>query len=515
MMIRCAHLGFAFDPSLPLFSDASFHLDRGWTGVVGANGAGKTTLLRLIAGELTPDSGTVQVLPSDSRIAYCPQRVDALTSDIEEFAWCWDSESMALKSRLGLDESQLERWPSLSPGERKRWQVAAALAAEPTLLVLDEPTNHLDRDSRQLLVDRLLTFTGIGVVVSHDRELLDTLTSRTLRIHGARIEVETGSYSTARDAWEQERQRKGFAYEQLHKEERSARRVLATKRQNRAQLDGSYHVGSTQGRRDPDSTSMQAKGRKRHASAKLGRQVGVARGVVERVHEQRRAMRFDKEVGRAIQLLPAATSPPILASLPAGTLSVAEKTLFDHPQLDVPRGGRIWISGPNGVGKSTLITALLCACPRRDSLLVVPQHIAPRCAQEWLHRVQQLPPDERGKRMQIIAALGVDPARLLHSKTPSPGEARKLAIADGLARQVAGLVLDEPTNHMDLASKERLEEAIAAYSGVVILVSHDRLFARACAKVEWACNRQGLRIVSLDGEESFGHPATQTTPSSS
>ncbi|HUA33919.1 MAG TPA: ATP-binding cassette domain-containing protein, partial [Candidatus Binataceae bacterium] len=177
MSIRFDRLDFSYVDSVSIISGASFQLGAGWTGVVGPNGAGKSTLLKLICGELEPSGGGVHLDPRGARIELCPQTVETLTPAISAFAAATDGVSQRIQGELALDRGDLARWPTLSPGERKRWQVGAALASEPAILMLDEPTDHLDREARELLMNGLRRFRGIGIVVSHDRTLLDELTS--------------------------------------------------------------------------------------------------------------------------------------------------------------------------------------------------------------------------------------------------------------------------------------------------------------------------------------------------
>jgi ATPase subunit of ABC transporter with duplicated ATPase domains len=180
---RIVDVSFSHDGALPLFERVSLHLTPGWYGLVGENGAGKTTLLRLLTGELEPDTGSVRWQPASPRIVVCAQDVEVPPEGAVELAEGTSAESAVWRGRLGLRGGELERWETLSPGERKRWQVGAALATGPDVLLLDEPSNHLDAEAREMLCAALREFPGLGVVVSHQRELLEELTSATLRVH--------------------------------------------------------------------------------------------------------------------------------------------------------------------------------------------------------------------------------------------------------------------------------------------------------------------------------------------
>ncbi|HSN15013.1 MAG TPA: ATP-binding cassette domain-containing protein, partial [Anaeromyxobacteraceae bacterium] len=187
--IRLERLTFAYADAAPILEDAQLTLDDGWTGLVGENGAGKSTLLALVARALAPTSGALRVEPGGARVVLCPQRVDEPGQDAAHLAGRDDGEARRLRHALRLDPADLARWATCSPGERKRWQLGAALAACPDVLLLDEPTNHADGDARALLLDALRRFRGLGVVVSHDRALLDALTTRTLRLHRGRAHL--------------------------------------------------------------------------------------------------------------------------------------------------------------------------------------------------------------------------------------------------------------------------------------------------------------------------------------
>ncbi len=153
--VTLSSVSFAYSDAVALISEASLQLGAGWTGVVGANGAGKTTLLRLIVGELAPEQGGIALHPAGLGARLCPQRVGERSAEIDRFAVDDGAVSRRIRGQLELRAPELERWGSLSPGERKRWQIGAVLAAEPGVLLLDEPTNHLDAAARGLLLDAL------------------------------------------------------------------------------------------------------------------------------------------------------------------------------------------------------------------------------------------------------------------------------------------------------------------------------------------------------------------------
>lgn len=484
--VHLAHVSFRYSSAVDVLDDVSVHIGDGWTGVVGANGAGKSTLLSLIAGSLTPSAGIVTLDPADAIVIRCPQEVDEPTSDIMEFAASYDGLARKWMGRLALVPDTLDRWTTLSPGERKRWQIGAALARRPDILLLDEPTNHLDPGARDLVTTTLERFGGTGLVISHDRGFLDNLTSRTLRLVNRDAELWSAPYSTARREWVSAQQRLGEQHERAKRRERGLRRRLADERRDSAERSARFR--RTMRHADPsdhDATSLAAKGRHAGGESAGSQRRSGTRAELERATEDRQAMAPAGTVGGDIFFDYEPAPKPRLLTY-TGPLTAGNETIAPHIDVVVERTDRIRLIGPNGAGKSTLLDRLASSSRLPDDkLLHLPQELTREEGARLLTRLDDLSKERRGRVLAVVAALGVDPEDLLASRRPSPGEGRKLALALGLGTNTWCLLLDEPTNHLDVEAVERVENALDGYPGALVVVTHDATFATATTTTRW------------------------------
>lgn len=486
----------------PILNNVTIAFPQGWTGLLGDNGCGKSTLAKIACGLIAPDSGTVS---SGLFAAYCPQEADEAPAVLTDFALDFGREARSLRERLNLTDDMPWRWEGLSFGERKKLQIVCALWQRPDVLAVDEPTNHLDREAR-IQLERLLTrFSGVGILVSHDRELLDALADRCASFeasgpHGeTRIVVRPGGYSAAHA--QAERKRMTVMDERKRAKDNLAR--LAAEREKRFREASQADARRSKRGLNPKDKSAKAKidlaivsgqdGARGKLLRQMDRRVASAQA---RVHAAYAPKRYDGSLFLETQPSPRKT----VLHIPAGCIPCGSGTL-ELPELFVGNTEHIGIMGPNGAGKTTLLDHIRELLAREDdqgdrrlSVLDIPQEPSPEQRERVLENVRRLSPIDRGRVLSCVAQLNSDPDRILEGAATSPGELRKLMIARGLLDAPALIIMDEPTNHLDLHSVEALERALAQFAGALLLVSHDRAFLQACTDVTWRIDGGALMV---------------------
>ena len=442
-----------------LFRDLDIHIaPRDRLALIGRNGAGKTTLLRLIGGQIEADKGKRSIQPGTKIVILEQDPFFTGFDTLMDFALSGKDapprhEVEAIAGQLGIDMSR--KADSASGGERRRAALARALASDPDLLLLDEPTNHLDLAAIDWLESWLNRYTGAFVVISHDRTFLERLTKATLWLDRGglrRKEIGFGGY----EAW----------MEQVYAEEARAADKLDAK------------------------LKIEAHWLERGVTARRKRNQGRLEKLWE-MRAQRAAMLSPQGAAKMKLVVDEVKTKAVIVADKVNK-KFGERTIIKDFSLRIQRGDRIGLVGANGSGKTTLLKLLTgelepdsgtvtlaktlhgVMIDQQRSLLAPEKRVRDVLAEggDWI--------DVRGVRKHIQGYLkdflfdpGLVDARV---GTLSGGERSRLLLAREFARKSNLLVLDEPTNDLDLETLDLLQEVIADYDGTVLIVSHDRDF---------------------------------------
>jgi macrolide transport system ATP-binding/permease protein len=481
--LRFEKVSFAYECSAQvLLKNLSIQFNRGWCGLIGPNGSGKTTLLRLACGELRPTAGLISATEG---VVHCPQRTDDPPEALQNFLESQDPEAFRLRGRLHVDSDWMARWPTLSYGERKRVQIATALWQNPDLLAIDEPTNHIDAEARSLLIAALRSYGGVGLLVSHDRELLDQLCSQTLFMRPPNADLHPGGYSKAIRLAQAEQERLCTERNNVRQELERLRAEAAVRQNAARQADRKRSLKGISNR-DSDARAKMNAVRVSGKDGKAGQFAAQINSRLQHVQERFDAIDVPKEYRLGIRLTGEPSHRNWLINLRSGELRIGQSRVLEFENLALRPQSRIAIVGPNGAGKTTLVRHIIANVqipPER--LVYLPQEIERSDAIQTLDNVRQLPRQQLGDVMTIVSCLGSRPERLLQSVEPSPGELRKMQLALGMLRTPNLIVMDEPTNHLDLPSIECLEYALLQIRCALILVSHDHRFLEKVTTEEW------------------------------
>lgn len=480
------NVSFSYNASQPpIVKDLNVTLQKGWTGIIGANGIGKTTFAKLASGLLIPDKGNIIRTNKNSLGYYCEQETNTPPHNCHDFFDDENNYSGRLRSILGIKPDWLKRWNTLSFGERKKLQIAIALWKTPDILVLDEPTNHIDEKTTIQITETLLTYNGTGLIISHNRALLDKLCHFCLFIDTNNIILRKGNFSDGliQKEIEELQKKKQFEnnYEQYIKLDKSTKKlkqeILAKKKTlSKKHLDKKDHDGK--GR--IDGYRLQGK------DAKGANKLKNMQSRTFKAKEESEKFYFKKRDIEEFSFDGAKAECNYFLYLNKGELSFKNGISISIPNIIFKPDNRIGIEGDNGSGKSTLLNYIYNSLNlQHDKIIYIPQEIDSERTNSLMKEINNLNRNDLGKLLTVIYRLGSEPERILETGKPSPGEIRKMLLGLGLLKTPFLIIMDEPTNHMDLPSVVCLEKALSEYKGALLLVSHDKVFLGKVTDTKW------------------------------
>ena len=482
--IKLQSISFSFDNlSSDIFSNLSVDFHLGWTSVCGPNGSGKTTLFKLISNELKPNSGLIKC---QGKLVIVPQSTEEKPFGLEDFRYNYEKKAIKFREKLGVDESWYDRWDSLSIGERKRLQIAIALSESPDILLVDEPSNHVDLETKKVLLQSLKNFSGTGLMISHDRLFLNELCQQTAFLESKALKYYSSSYDIAKNELRNHYSSQVSHKETLKREEKKTKRAIQDQKDKIEQ--GKKNLSKKNiSKKDHDAKSKINLAKVSGADFKDGRKKKVLSEKANRLSESISNFKtkktydlgvFFKEIPRVKTLYFPETSYDL------GFLKL------DLPEITLSKDDKLIITGKNGAGKSTLLKKWLSLITDRYSY--APQEFTEEEIQNLTNKLVVLDKETRGKIFTLISCFGSDPKSLNSGSRASPGVWQKLMIALAIIQESPILILDEPTNHMDLDAIEVLEEALTRFSGILICISHDENFI----------NRIGNQFLHIEKKES-------------
>ena len=508
--ITLSNLSWSTPDGRPLLShlDLSFGAER--TGLVGRNGVGKTTLIKLVSGELQPQSGSISFngrlgilrqsvqVEADETVAdlfgasealAVLKRAEAGEATNDELAsadWTLESRIATALDRVGLDVTPETRLVTLSGGQRTRCGLAALIVDDPDFLILDEPTNNLDRDGRDAVIDLLSGWRAGAIVISHDRELLDTM--------DAIVELTSLGASRYGGNWSQYRERKALELSAAeHDFAEAEKRVAEVERSAQAAVE-------RQARRDKAGRKMAAKGGiPRIMLGGLKERAEMTGAENTRLAERRRgqALQDAAAAREKIEVLQPLTVKLPTSGLPTNRIVLRmegicagyeqERPILRDFDFIMTGPERVAVTGPNGSGKTTLLALVSGALkPWSGTVRVVHSALLDQ-------RVSLLDPslsirdnfrrinpdaDENACRAALARFMFRADAALQIVSSLSGGQLLRAGLACVLGGTVPPslLILDEPTNHLDIDSITAVEAGLWAYDGALLVVSHDEVF---------------------------------------
>lgn len=432
-------------------------------GIVGRNGVGKTTLINILSQRLEPDEGWVKLYGDYSYI-----------SQLEE-PDCKNI-SNEIASKFGIEPTWND---NMSGGEKTRFKLAHALDDNSIMMFADEPTSNVDMEGIQLMEKMFAEYKGALIIISHDRNFLDKLCNKILEIEDSKIKIYDGNYSDYREQKIQEKERAQFEYEEYIKEKKRLEGVINdTKQKVKSMRNTPKRMGNSEARLHKMGTQK--------SKANLERSV---KNVEKRI-EHLEAKEKPKEQSGIKLDVPNSNKLHSKIIIEGKNINKAfdNKIIFKNAELNIYNGSKIALIGPNGCGKSTLIKMIL---DNNDSIKTA------KGAKIGYFSQDMSILDDNLSILENVMESSIYPesfarlllARLLFKRESvykkvdvlSGGERVKVSFAKIVLKDINLLILDEPTNYMDIDALEVIEETLKDYDRMLLFVSHDRRFIDSVA----------------------------------
>lgn len=465
-----------------ILKDISFKLYRkDKVGIVGKNGIGKTTLLRILVSELESDTGHVKFY---GKYGYLPQNLF-----IESHMYVYElmeetkkyGEFLELLNRFGLNTIEQQKIQTLSGGEKTKLYLIRLLLQNPDILILDEPTNHLDYESIEWLKNFINSFNGAVLMVTHDRYFLDKTVSKIFELEDKHITEYSGSYTfyanKKKAALDKARLEYGIYVKEKRKLEAAARKHMerANKYNNMSKDDF-----------------------QRHKAAKIAKR---SKAIISRLEnmEEKEKPSIQKTIKIKLEGSSEKTSNILIRAEQIS--KTYHRTIFKNISFNIISSTRAALIGKNGVGKSTLLKSLVGKVPVEGKIYIPPSIKIGYFSQELedldldctiLQEMKKTYKDESHIRTFLGCMLFRRDDVYKKIGDLSFGERVRVAFLKLMLEENHLLILDEPTNFLDIPTREIIEEALLDYEGAILLVSHDRYFVDKIATEVWELTEQGL-----------------------
>jgi macrolide transport system ATP-binding/permease protein len=451
-------------------------------GIVGKNGAGKSTLLKLLAGQITPDKGQINRFAD---FAYFDQLSRPVEREIDD-EWL---------GKLSIPQTEVE---NLSGGEQTRMKLAGIFSTYYEGLLIDEPTTHLDEAGVQFFIDELRYYYGALVLVSHDRHVVDELVTKIWEVEDGRVTEYTGNYSDYVAQKELARNRQLKDHEKYMKEKTRLLKAAEEKMKKAEKI--------TQANQRMSKKETKAKANKMYMTKSRGTsQKAVhraAKAIEQRVEQLEEVEAPEREQALYFHqptVLKLHNKFPIMAD--RLTLKAGNKILLNEASFQFPLGSTIAITGSNGSGKTTLLRHIL---QQGEGIIISPKAVIGSYEQMgyyfekdetvMAYMKERSDYDERKIRAVLHAMSFTGNDLKKNVRDLSGGEAIRLVLCQLFLGRYNILVLDEPTNFLDVFCIEALERFLKGYEGTVLLVSHDRMFIKRVADCIYVIENQQLKL---------------------